>query len=317
VSGGADLDQKTLTERSRMMSAMTLVIAERSPGGVWLSGDMRVTDCSAAKMPGFRGAALKLIIVNRTLCVGYAGNVGAANVAIQHVHAQQMTPADAVEYLLGKHRPDRDVDFVVASLDPPALMQIKGGEATTHERVWLGDGEAYTLYERLYEEQPPWPPHSADLDEAWEAELTVAVAMNGAMQDLVLPNQDRDPPNTIGEAAVTVGPEPLGNGFTYHVYSNFSAGLSAAETGTKMLSREHGTFSVAFQVPTEPGIGAVAIYFEEGGFGILYSPLMTEDPEKPELLAAPSAQEFRDAIREHYGLSLRGSEWRPGGPTEG
>lgn len=294
-----------------MMSAVTLVVAERSAGGVWLSSDMRVTDGSAAKMPGFRGAALKLIIVNRTLCVGYAGNVGAANVAVQHVHAQQMTPAEAVDYLLGKHRPDRDVDFVVASLDPLALVQIKDGEANAQEALWLGDAEAYTMYERLHEEQAPWPPPATDLDEAWRAELTVAAAINGGMQDLVLPNQDRDPPITTGEATVTVGPTPLGDGFTYHVYSNFNAGLSAAQTGTKLVSPEHGTFSVAFQVPTEPGIGAVAIYFEEGGFGILYSPLMTADPETPESLTAASAQEFRDAIRQRYGLSLRGSEWRP------
>lgn len=123
----------------------------------------------------------------------------------------------------------------------------------------------------------------------------------------MISGEDPGSPATIGEAVVTVGPEALGNGFEYHVYSHFSPG-HAEQSGSRFLSTEQGSFSLAFQIPSELGIGAVAIYSAEGGFGILYSPLLTEHAEEPESVFAATAREFREAVQERYSLSLRGSE---------
>jgi hypothetical protein len=297
---------------------MTLVVGCTSPAGAWLSADMRVTDCSAANAPGFARAALKLIVVDPTMCIGYAGRIGAANVALKHVHSERMGPSDAVEYLLAVHRREQAVDFVVAELAPSSLVEIKDGQATPREATWLGDAEAFAEYQRLFEEDPFLPPLDANLDEAFRAELEVAVPMNDAMQAVVLPSRDpdssatrsegRDARRTVGEAAVTVGPRAGEGVFGYHVYSNFSGAFGSRNA---LLSTEQGTFSLAFQVPTEAGVGAVGIYFEEGGFGILYAPLLTQDPEKPESLQGASAEEFREAVQARYGVSLRGSTWRP------
>jgi hypothetical protein len=221
-----------------------------------------------------------------------------------------MAPGEAVRYLLEIHRPDRAVDFVVASLDPPALVEIKDGEATETKKSWIGDADAFVAYECLYDHDPFLPFGEFDVDDSWRTELAVAVPMNDAMQALVISREDNVSPITIGEAVVTAGPEALGNGFRYQVYSSFSPG-HAGQSQSRLLSTEHGTFSLAFQVPAEPGIGAVAIYFEEGGFGILYSPQLTQRPEDPESVPGTTAQEFRDTVEEDYGLVLRGSDWKP------
>lgn len=40
-----------------------------------------------------------------------------------------------------------------------------------------------------------------------------------------------------------------------------------------------------------------AIYFEEGGFGILYSPLLTNHPGEPESVSGATAQQFARRCR--------------------
>lgn len=52
---------------------MTLVVAHRTARGFRLDSDLRVTDEDSAGPPGYTTGVLKLILVHRHVCVGFAG----------------------------------------------------------------------------------------------------------------------------------------------------------------------------------------------------------------------------------------------------
>ena len=203
------------------IDGMTLIVANVTPREIWLTSEMRITDRSAANAPGFLGAALKLILVNPTLCIGFAGTIGAALAAIRHIDSEQMAPAAAADHLLSVHLDHPTVDFVVASLRPSVLEEIKAGRAARRETAWLGDLEAFNRYQALYHGDHSLPPGEG-LDPVYKADLDIAVKMNDAMQDLVLANSEAEGPgrsdDLVGEASVTLGPRAEHGLFKYHLY---------------------------------------------------------------------------------------------------
>ena len=302
---------------------MTLIVARMTPKGIWLTSDMRVTDPSAANAPGFLNAALKLILVSPTLCIGYAGRVAAALAAIQRVDAEEMAPDAAVDYLLGIHLNDPTVDFVVASVHPSVLVGIKNGQAADGQVAWLGDPDAFDRYQELYHGEHFLPP-SEGLDPGHKSDLDIAVRMNDAMQDLVLASSEPDGPGAsnamVGEASVTVGPRIEDGLLKYHLYSNYSAPLASEIPSSEPLtSTERGSFTISFLAPEQPGIGAIGLNFPEGQLGILYAPLMTERAEQPDRFHPVSIDQFADQVKARYGVSLRGvgeSRRDPTSPVE-
>lgn len=74
------------------------------------------------------------------------------------------------------------------------------------------------------------------------------------------------------------------------------------------MSTERGSFTISFLAPNEPGIGAIGIYFPEGRLGILYAPLITERPDRPDRFHPATVDEFADKVRTRYGVSLRSVE---------
>lgn len=295
------------------MDDISLIVANVTPRGVWLTSEMRVTDESAAtNVPGFLGAVLKLILVSPTLCIGYAGTVGAALAAIRHAASEQMAPAAAAEHLLSVHLENPTVDFVVASLQPSVLVEIKDGHAARRESAWLGDPEAFNRYQTLYHGEHFLPPGEG-LDPEYKADLDIAVKMNDAMQDLVLANPEPDGPGAshalVGEASVTVGPRVEDGLFEYHIYYNYSGPFaSGGASGGRLMSTEHGSFTISFLVPEEPGIGAIGIHFPEGRLGVLYAPLMTKRPDRADRFHPVTVYEFADNVKARYGVSLRGPD---------
>lgn len=289
---------------------MTLVVGNVTPRGVWLSSDMRITDPSAANAPGFLGAALKLILVSPTLCIGYAGTVGGALAAVRQVDAEKMAPAAAVEYLLSAHREHSTFDFLVASIRPSVLVEIKDGRAARRQTAWLGDVKAFSRYQALYHGEhflPPFP----HLDPEYKADLDIAVKMNDAMQDLVLANSEAEGPDDsndlVGEASVTVGPRAEDGLFKYHLYFNHRGSFASGPASSgPLMSTAHGSFTISFLAAEEPGIGAIGIYFPEGRLGLLYAPVIANGADRPERFHSSTAAAFAESVNTRYGVSLRG-----------
>jgi hypothetical protein len=295
---------------------MSLIVARVTPRGIWLTSDMRITDRSAANAPGFLGAALKVILLSPTFCIGYAGRVGVALGAIQRVNAESMTIAATIEFLSGIHRANSDTEFIVAGLNPPLLVEIKNGHAEHTEATWIGDAGAYNEYQQHYHGEHFLAP-GAELDVVYKADLDIAVAMNDAMQDLVLANGEPNGPGfshaVVGEASVTVGPNLPDGLFKYHVYAAFAGSFGySSPASSPLTSTERGTLTLHFMAPEEPGLGAIGLYFREGQLGVLYAPLMTEHADRPDRIRAASPRQFASMVNERYGLTLRGvDDWGP------
>jgi hypothetical protein len=134
---------------------MTLVVARMTPLGVRVAADMRVTDRNATRPSGFAQAALKPILLSPTRCIAYAGNVGVALGAIRKTASENMSDDAAQSHLLETHQRHREhdeqrTDFLMASLRPSRLIEVKSGCAQECAPTWLGDGAAFDEYQREY-----------------------------------------------------------------------------------------------------------------------------------------------------------------------
>ena len=106
---------------------------------------------------------------------------------------------------------------------------------------------------------------------------------------------------------MTVGPTAEDGLFKYHLYYSYSGPFaSGGASGGPLMSTGRGSFTVSFLAPEDPGIGAIGIYFPEGRLGILYGPLITERPDRPDRFHPVTVDGFADGVKARYGVSLRG-----------
>jgi hypothetical protein len=288
---------------------MTLVVARVTPLGVRLAGDMRVTDRNAAGPRGFLDAALKVILLRPTLCIAYAGNIGAALDAIRQVDSDDLSAEDAERHLLEAHRrSDLDADFLVASLRPSRLVTIKNGRAEAGSAGWIGDQEAFAEYQTYYHQDQFQPPSDFydSRERADDSEIAHRISngmdavvhgpslvIDGETSTLTIPEGGSH--RAVGEAIVYVVPRAEDNLFKYSDQGRFR--------GSPFDPDAQGAFSTALVGSAEPGIGIVGLYIDQAQLGILYAPLLLDDPER---YSGVSRAEFVDRVRERHGISLYG-----------
>lgn len=314
---------------------MTLVVARVTPLGARLAGDMRITN-PRGESGGFLRAALKLILLRSTLCVAYAGDVNDAMKAIRQVAEADLDVREAESHLLEAHERSRvtratdEAEFMVASLRPPRLTVIKRGRGDVARNGWLGDHAAFEEYQRHYHADrfvPPQAMFEGLPDAAARAgDIEIASQMGNGMHAVVdgpwhevddqgrvvrvLPRPRGGSHPTVGEAIVQVVPRIPDNLFGYSTYVRAEAppftdplpaenGVSPADFG----SAEHGSFSCAMLAPTERGVGAMGLYFAEGRLGVLYAPLMLNEPE---LYRNMTRSSFVELVHLKRNISLEG-----------
>jgi uncharacterized protein YoaH (UPF0181 family) len=128
---------------------VTLVVARVTPLGVRLAADMRITYSS--RNSSFLNAALKLVLLSPTLCVGYAGDVDTALEAIRIARREQMRNDEAIQHLLAAHLASgQAAQFLVASLRPTRLTTIKDGVQVDATAGWIGEVGPFAEYQRHY-----------------------------------------------------------------------------------------------------------------------------------------------------------------------
>jgi hypothetical protein len=293
-------------------SQMSLVVAHRISYGVRLSADLRVTNANATRIvPGYLSGVLKAVIVHPHVCVAFAGKPVTA--AIDAIRRLDILPDSAVDVariadlLLDSHRRVGEIDFLLATLHPTVLARIgDGAVAWDLPTAWIGDYDAFALFQHTYLEENPVLSRFADvLPEDEFNDLVVADRSIDALQAVI----NFDLP-TVGESGIFVVPRPpqdANAGFAYLESSLASTGRPRpTHPGVNPLqagSAPHGDFSFAILAPTEPGIGAMAIYFLEGQLGLLYYPMKFDDPRR---FPNVSVADFKDAVHAEHGFSLRG-----------
>jgi len=265
---------------------MTLIVAHVTPLGVRVAGDMRVTDPNATAS-GFLHAALKVVLVSPTRCIGYAGPIGVAISAMRRLASDRLGVAETASALLEAHAEDDGcTDFVLATLRPADLISIKSGVAEPCDAAWIGDAQAYNDCLQSYhgpQFMPPpefWdsPAEAEDGEVALRMSAGMAAVVHGPSQvaeggesTLRIPQGGRH--ETVGEAVVTVVPRLRDGQFCYTIYNRAAAPtiprLDNADPSDWGAS-DRGAFTYSLFAPAEPGVGAIGLYFAEGSLGVLY-----------------------------------------------
>jgi hypothetical protein len=263
------------------------------------------------------------------VCVGFAGQpIHAVLDTIRELAVSTSfdVDAEAIAYhLLTAHdRLGRDVDFLLAILDPIGLSRIAGGVIERNqESAWVGDIEAFEVYQRCYVGgRLLLPKPTAEMlgqtetlqpepDESYLAELR-KVRSEDQIHDMLLSSRAlnsmesviNSDVESVGEMGISVISRKTGVfGYEKRVGTmlgrdrTYGPGLSPAPG----RSAEQGDFSYEILAPAEPGIGAVAIYFDEGNVGVLYHPMECDAPVS---FPNVSLLEFRAAVRDRYGFSI-------------
>lgn len=289
---------------------MTLVVARVTPLGVRVVGDMRITNPNAAGPSGFLGAALKLVLLRPTLCVAYAGNVGAALGAIREVDSNDLNADDAERHLLDAHRrSESKADFLIASLRPSRLVAIKSGRAQFCDAAWIGDCVAYAEYERFYLQELFRP--SEDLYDSVERaeDIEIAARMANGMEavvhgpSLVIEGETRTltrplggSHERVGEAIVSVVLRAEDNLFKYSIGQRMTASRFDDPDA-------RGGFVYAMLAADQPGVGMIGLYFVQAQLGVLYAPLVLDEPER---YSGVSRDQFVELVRLRHGIALHG-----------
>jgi hypothetical protein len=288
---------------------------------------MRITYPGAVEPSGFLNAELKLILVRPTLCIGYAGSPPEAAIdGAREVSGDELSPENAVKLLLETHlRLEGRLDFLVAALRPSRLAIIKDGRAEQAEAGWLGDREAYAEYQARYFAEVFLPGAGFYDSDERRRDIEVAIRMGGAMNDVVFGAHDlsatnQDDPNagrprggshpSVGEAVITVVPRVEDNLFKYNHVTNAQGSWRTEQLppGLGVVppdfgSAERGAFSYSMLSAAQPGVAAVGIYFYEGRLGVLYAPLLLDQPD-PYANVTPEA--FIELVRLRRGITLTG-----------
>ena len=303
-----------------IIRGMTLVVAACTPLGVRLGADMRLTDRNAAHH-GFLSARLKLVLVSSTQCIAYAGRDGLAITAIRHIFTKELDPTRAASHLLDVHITEaQTADFLVASLDPIALVAITNGRAQQCRASWLGDLAAFDEYQRNYHADHRLLPEDAYASAGEATDIEIATRMASGMEavvhgapvdakgNLVLPSGGAH--ETVGEAIVYARRRVHHGLFGYGVYSRARSSGFAPTLATKLGvvppdwgSAERGAFTYSMLVPADPGVAAVGLYFVEGELGILYAPLIFDEPTP---VTRVSREEFVRVVEAEHGIKLEG-----------
>jgi hypothetical protein len=302
---------------------MTLVVARITPLGVRMAADMRVTDSSEIQR-GYVHAALKAVLLSPTLCVGYAGNVRFALHVIREIASDAAGFDAAQARLLAAHRDSRGVaEFLVAGLRPSRLAEIKEGGAVFGRAGWIGDAQAFGDYQAEYHREQHIPPRDVYDSDDRADDIEIAIRMKSAMDAVVegptsvergedrvltLPQGGRH--ETVGEAVVMVVPRVEDDLFAYQVSI-----LAKAPTFSEPLppglgvvppdfgSAARGSFAYDVLRPRNPGVAALGIYFREGRLGLLYAPLLFDEPESYPRI---SLEQFVELVRLKHGIALAG-----------
>jgi hypothetical protein len=218
---------------------------------------------------------------------------------------------------------DGRAEFLIASLRPPKLGVVKGGVAEVADTGWLGDLDAFDEYQRHYHALPfPLPVEMFDSPQR-AGDIEIADRMGRGMQAVVygpslafengklralIPRGGSH--ETVGEAIVYAVPRVEDNLFKYSVYSRTEAppfreplpardGVTPADFG----STERGSFSCLMLTPVQPGVGAIGLYFPEGQLGVLYAPLLLDEPEQYSSMAREA---FIECVRFRHDIALQG-----------
>jgi hypothetical protein len=256
--------------------------------------------------------------------VGYAGNVAVALHAIREIQSRGLGFDATQARLADVNRDSRGAsDFLVGGLRPSRLIEIKAGRGVPCSGGWIGDATAFAEYQAEYHREQFLPPPEFYDSADRASDIEIATRMGAGMNAVVEgpsssgEGEHRVPTpalggrhETVGEAVVMVVPRAADNLFAYQVANRAQAPMTAGPLppGLGVVppdfdSAARGSFGYHVLHPRQPGVGALGIYFREGRLGLLYAPLLFDEPER---YAQMSVRQFMELVRLKHDIDLAG-----------
>jgi hypothetical protein len=281
---------------------VSLVTAEIATDFIEFNGDSRFT--TEDKPSDVFSGGLKIIILNKHLCIAYAGDVKTGEEAIR-LAVKAKTLKEIISILLPStikpdSNSDSDCEFIIGWSEPSSrqLVKIKEGKSESYEKgvTWIGNIDAYEVYQKAYHEYqmplatPGIPTHLSEIGR-------LRNAMDTVLKDEEIIN--------VGDSHITAQDD--GRGFMY--MPNFTSQTYGAKllSGTHPLAATLGpggdSLLIEVKTPEERGVGAIGIYVHEAQRGALYAPLLQEKPFK---FDAVDPEAFRLAVFKATTIKLMG-----------
>ncbi len=191
---------------------MSLVVARALASRIHMIADMEITGPGVLNDGSIR-QALKAVLIDRGLCVCFAGNYDRARTAIKRVHRlrQENKAVDEILEFLLTTNVDGAMDtglLVAISDDHPELIRIASSSIERHlPAAWVGDAEAFEQHQMIYHEFPSDMGQSEPVD----ADIQAVSKMEYAFGQLLA----RGSVATVGPPSISVDSTPCG--FEYGV----------------------------------------------------------------------------------------------------
>lgn len=133
---------------------MTLVVARQFADAPRLVADTQLTDPLGKRLNPYNRGALKLVILHRSLCIGFDGGEVMGRKAILDVGREAAISFNLAQVRRRLTLASRESSngFIVACLSPsPSLIRIQDGvDEGEAPAAWLGDQPAFNAYQGYF-----------------------------------------------------------------------------------------------------------------------------------------------------------------------
>lgn len=285
---------------------MSLIRAQRFGDEFRILSDTKIID-SEQILRGVETNILKVVILRPDLCIGFAGLIGPASLAIEKMHefigAEEVNIDRVLDHLLQRHLgAAKQTDFVVASLTPNSnLYKISAGNVESNlQTCWIGDHDAFSTFQEFFHQTRGF--ERPDLSTELAQTVNTIFRMQRAFMRLV----ESGLHESVGQFMIEVATNP-GAGFYYEARYIGTPGAPSLHRQIEPSeeisdwSAAVGGFSTRILVPNEAGVGAIGIHFFQGKFGALFYPIKQE---KPIVIREVDEEEFITEIFEQFGIRL-------------
>jgi len=297
---------------------MTLVVARQFADAPRLVADTQLTDPLGKRLNPYNRGTLKLVILHRSLCIGFDGGEVTGRKAILDVGRDAAVSFNLAQVRRRLTLASRESSngFIVACLSPsPSLVRIQDGvDEGEAPAAWLGDQPAFNAYQGYFATAGLLPheiqhSYQSHLD---EVERSRASRMLPAMMQVI---EDQ---RFGGVGGLPICVAPTSRGFRYESVAMLAAdheqtinadeGWVDADWGTAA----EGSFGYAVKTPDVAGIGALGVYFPHGRLAVLHFPGRYFEPIT---FANVSESEFCTAVESAFGFPF-GRKGLGFGPSE-
>lgn len=286
---------------------MSLIVANVTSYSLFLLSDTKLTYRQQETNPYIEGG-IKTTILNYNRCIAFAGAYEFAQETIQNIQSSDSNE-DILQTLISATTTDK-VEFIFATIEPcPQIIKINNGIEQSCISAWIGDFDAFSLYQSFYTECEDSNSTNNELtrfqilkmpDGCPEADRELYSKMFTCMSAVI----DSTEVDTV--AGFTI-PVITDNGvlkfgrycsifrcpIEQHEVSQSWAPISFGDAST-------GSFSVNF---AEMSQRKIAIHIEQGQLGIVFD---SDDSLvlEPKLLTNIDEIDFAELMRERFNGSL-------------